>query len=142
MGDLVTPLKRGNYEPSDERDKLFGKVLMVTMVLPGEEGLCRAGVIEGEQWSWFSDDLRLVCAAQPEHSKTKPRKSLKCGDLVMWNGHIGVVYDVDKDEEDGYWVTSLKGDGGRWYAPYDEMLKVSNIPKKVKRLLQSAGGVK
>lgn len=67
---------------------------------------------------------------------------LKRGDLVMWNGHIGVVYDVDKDEEDGYWVTSLKGDGGRWYATYDEMLKVSNIPKKVKRLLQSAGGVK
>lgn len=67
IGDLVTPINAGDYEFRNARERLFGKVLMVTMVLPGEEGVnVRAGIVEGKEWYWFSDDLRLVSAVQPE----------------------------------------------------------------------------
>lgn len=67
IGDLVTPINAVDYEFRNAREHLLGKVLMVTMVLPDEEGVnVRAGIVEGKEWYWFSDDLRLVSAVQPE----------------------------------------------------------------------------
>lgn len=157
VGDLVTPINAVDYEFRNAREHLLGKVLMVTMVLPGEEGVnVRAGIVEGKEWYWFSDDLRLVSAVQPEPEAdpapapaapdpTDPapapaaaQKPLRRGDLVMCRGQVGVVHEIDRDGD--YWVAMLTGDGGCVCRGAEDLTRVGSISKKVKQIKKEMEG--
>lgn len=139
-GDKVVLINVDHY--SDIMKQLMGKVLVVNSIdtdkcgceivcarVPGEEG-----------WFLYSDDLRLVSEAQPEPATepapaaSKKPKPIRCGDLVMHRGQIGVVHEIDRDG--GYWVAMLTGDGGCGCRGAEDLTRVGSIRKKVKRIKQ------
>ena len=140
VGDKVVLINVDQY--SDIMKQLMGKVLVVNSIdtdkcgceivcarVPGEEG-----------WFLYSDDLRLVSEAKPEPA-TEPApaaaqklKPLRRGDLVEYRGQIGVVHETDPDEDDGYWVAMLTGDGRCVCRGAEDLTRIGSIRKKIKRI--------
>lgn len=140
-GDYVVPINTHVIYTAKMKRHL-GRVLQVSVVRDGYYLSVRAG-IPGEEawWRWHPDDLRPATAK--EIAAAQKLKPLRRGDLVMHRGQIGVVYELDPDGEDGYWVAMLTGDASCVCRGAEDLTRIGSIRKKVKRLkaaIAKAGG--
>lgn len=67
-------------------------------------------------------------------------KPLRRGDLVVWNGEIGVVFSNCADRDGDYAIASLTGDPDHYWVKIDELTRISSIGKKVERLKNEMEG--
>ena len=135
-GDYVVPVRvmRTDDAVVQELGNQVGKVLQVLIAFHGIGLSVFAGNSKGEAWDWHPAELRMATAEEIEAAtKPKPLKPLKRGDLVMLNGQIGVVHEIDPDGE--CWVAPLTGDGGCVCRRPDKLIYMGTIRKKIKRLM-------
>jgi hypothetical protein len=55
---------------------------------------------------------------------------LKCGALVVSNGEVGILYDIDENVKNNYWIARLKGDGSCMRKYAEELVQVGPFAKK------------
>lgn len=156
-GDKVTPISVDRYTDRNvcQREEMLGRTLVVRSVHNDEfTSVVFAGFPGEGVWQWHPDDLRLVFETQaepeadpapapaaPDPTDPAPaQKPLRRGDLVMWNGEIGVVHEIDPDGEDGYWVAMLTGDASCVCSSAEDLTRVGSIRKKIKRLKEQFVG--
>ena len=141
-GDYVVPIRADRNEYAPEMETVVGEVLKIPYGFSGNCGIVflQAGKLNPRsiKWFWHRDDLRHATAEEIA-AATKP-KPLRRGDLVMWNGEIGVVHEIDPDGEDGYWVAMLTGDASCVCSSAEDLTRVGSIRKKIKRLKEQFVG--
>lgn len=139
VGDYVVPLRTLRTDNIGGMKKRVGKVLQV-FDAPRSSGdlTVFAGETEpkSQGWFWPSVDLRMATAEEIDAAtQPKPPKPLKRGDLVTYKGCVCVVFS-DRNAIGHFWVSALTGDSNYYYCSEEELARIGNIRKKVKRLRQ------